>query len=120
MEEDLEELENALHDVQINFIEIEKSISMVEKDIEANEREMNEMEEEFVNLEKLQAQVDLEGERYLSSFKPPSMSVSRIHDVSCLLCLKSHLRNLLDIRVMFAVHSSERLCVKEHTCTCNV
>ena len=47
---------------------------MVEKDIELNEREITEMEEEFVNLEKLQADDDMEGARYLSSFRPLSLS----------------------------------------------
>ena len=47
---------------------------MVEKDIELNEREITEMEEEFVNLEKLHADDDAEGARYLSSFRPLSLS----------------------------------------------
>ena len=50
---------------------------MVEKDIELNEREITEMEEEFVNLEKLHADDDAEGARYLSSFRP--LSLSQIH-----------------------------------------
>ena len=50
---------------------------MVEKDIELNEREITEMEEEFVNLEKLHVDDDAEGARYLSSFRP--LSLSQIH-----------------------------------------
>ena len=52
---------------------------MVEKDIEVNEREITEMEEEFLNIEKLQADGynEAEGPRYLSIFRPPSLSTSQ-------------------------------------------
>ena len=53
---------------------------MVEKDIEVSEREITEMEEEFLNIEKLQADGynEAEGPRYLSIFRPPSLSTTPI------------------------------------------
>ena len=69
---------------------------MVEKDIELNEREITEMEEEFVNLEKLHADDDAEGARYLSSFRPLSLSPNTFSSVSVLLCLNS----LMDICIV--------------------
>ena len=76
-----------MHDVKINFIEIEKSISIVEKDIEVNEREITEMEEEFVNLDKLHSDGETEkGARYLSSFSPLSLSINQeVSSVSMVL-----------------------------------
>ena len=58
---------------------------MVEKDIKVNEREITEMEEEFLNNEKLQADGCNEGERYLSSFRPPSLS--KIHIAVSMSCV---------------------------------
>lgn len=60
---------------------------MVEKDIEVNEREITEMEEEFLNNERLQADGYNEGARYLSSFRPPSLS--KIHIAVSMSCVST-------------------------------
>ena len=75
--------------MKINFIEIEKSISIVEKDIEVNEREITEMEEEFVNLDKLHSDGETEeGARYLS---PKLQSSATVHNPESVLCLNGAL-----------------------------
>ena len=74
--------------MKINFIEIEKSISIVEKDIEVNEREITEMEEEFVNLDKLHSDGETEeGARYLSVLQ----SSITVHNPGSVFCLNGAL-----------------------------